>query len=53
MEIGVQLDADRTGAEELVALARAAEDQGIGFAVVTGRRREGSGPCRSGRRSGS
>ncbi|GAA0562989.1 FAD-binding oxidoreductase [Actinomadura livida] len=38
MEIGVQLDADRTGAEELVALARTADDHGIGIAVVTGRR---------------
>jgi FAD binding domain/Berberine and berberine like len=38
VEIGVLLDADSTGAEELVALARAAEENGIGIAVITGRR---------------
>jgi hypothetical protein len=38
VEIGVLLDADRTGGEELVALARAAEENGVAVAVVTGRR---------------
>jgi hypothetical protein len=38
MEIGVLLDADSTGAEDLVALAQAAERNGVGVAMVTGRR---------------
>jgi FAD binding domain/Luciferase-like monooxygenase/Berberine and berberine like len=38
VEIGVLLDADSAGGEELVALARAAEENGVGIAVVTGRR---------------
>ena len=38
MDIGVLLDADTTGAEELVALARQAEQNGAGVALVTGRR---------------
>ena len=37
MEIGVLLDADTTGAEELVSLARTAETHRIGVAVVSGR----------------
>ncbi len=37
MEIGVLLDADRTSAEELVELARTAEEHGIGIAVIDGR----------------
>ncbi|MFY1671616.1 LLM class flavin-dependent oxidoreductase [Plantactinospora sp. WMMB334] len=38
MEIGVLLDADSAGTDELVTLARAAEDKGIGIALVTGSR---------------
>jgi hypothetical protein len=36
VEIGVLLDADSAGAEELVALAQRAEANGIGIALVTG-----------------
>ena len=37
MEIGVLLNADSAGPEELVTLARAAEEHGIGIAVIEGR----------------
>lgn len=36
MEVGVLLDADHAGPQELVALAQAADDIGVGLAVVTG-----------------
>jgi hypothetical protein len=38
VEIGVLLDADSTGADELVTLAQVAEENGIGIALVSGDR---------------